>query len=68
MIDPKTGVCSDESFKEVLSKAEKGCLPCLVGYTFSMAQASEFKAAVIRAQDRYFRGSVDAHTIDPGMS
>ena len=63
MIDPKTGVCSDELFKEVLSKVEKGNLPCLVGYTFSMAQAAEFKEAVIRAQDMYFRGSVDAHTI-----
>lgn len=66
MIDPKTGVCSDESFKEVLSKVEKGCLPCLVGYTFSLVQAAEFKAAVIRAQDMYFRGVVDAHTINPG--
>ena len=63
MIDPKTGVCSDESFKEVLSKVEKGYLPCLVGYTFSMAQAAEFKEAVTRAQDMYFKGVVDAHTI-----
>lgn len=66
MIDPKTDVCSDKSFKEILSKVEKGCLPCLIGYTFNMVQAAEFKEAVIRAQDMYFKGVVDAHTINTG--